>query len=124
MDKKQKRQKWVRNIEKGTVYIVNKDKTGLDLIADANILYPNYNQMDNRSKDIFLYGIQQRICDRLNTKKDKTLADYREIYNLILDGSFYTPGKTSRITLKKRLDTIKKSLSKKEKETFEKYGLL
>ena len=128
MSEKTKRQTWKRDIETGLVSIVQKDKEGKEVntfeIANATRLFPEYNNFSKSKKDIILYGLQQRICDKLASEKTKTVASYRDVYNNILDGSFYKKQKVTRMTITKKAELIKDTLTDDNIELLKKLGIL
>ena len=128
MSEKTKRQTWKRDIETGLVSIVQKDKEGKEVntfeIANATRLFPEYNNFSKSKKDIILYGLQQRICDKLASEKTKTVASYKDVYNKILDGSFYIKEKVSRMTITKKAELIKDTLTDDNITLLKKLGIL
>ena len=127
-DSKKKRQSWNRNIKTGIVSIIQKDKDGNEInrftIADATKLFPEYNSFNYRKRDIILYGLQQRICDKLAAESTKTVAGYRDVYNNILDGSFYQKKKVTRLTVTKKAELIKDTLTPDQLVLLKKLGIL
>ena len=127
-DTKKKRQSWNREVGTGIISIVQKDSKGKEInrftIADATKLFPEYNSFNDRKKDIILYGLQQRICDKLAAESTKTVASYRDVYNNILDGSFYNKKKVTRLTVTKKAEAIKDTLTPDQLVLLKKLGIL
>ena len=127
-DTKKKRQSWNRDTKSGIVSIVQKDTKGVEInrftIADASILFPEYFTFNNKKRDIILYGLQQRICDKLAAESTKTVASYRDVYNNILDGSFYQKKKVTRLTVTKKAEAIKDTLTPDQLVLLKKLGIL
>lgn len=127
-DTKKKRQSWGRDIETGIVSIVQRDKDGKEInrftIANASKLFPEFLTFNNKKRDIILYGLQQRICDKLATEKTKTVASYRDVYNNILDGSFYQKKKVTRLTVTKKAEAMKSELTPDQLVLLKKLGIL
>ena len=112
------RQSWKRNIESGIISM------GDSVIADVSMLFPEYNNFSKHKKDIILYGVQQRVSDKLAAVKDKGPIDYRRIYHTIVDGTFYEKKKTTRLTITKKAEAIKDTLSADNITLLKKLGIL
>ena len=125
-----KRQSWKRDLKKGLVSIVEKNDEGKEInrrtIADATELFPEYDNFGTQKRDIILYGIEQRVCDKLAAQKEKTFEDYEDVYGSILDGSFYQKKKVSRLTVTKKAEAMDNSgaLSDRDKMLLKKLGIL
>ena len=126
--KKKTRQTWKRDLVKGLVSIVTKNNEGKETnrrtIADATELFPEYDNFGTQKRDIILYGIEQRVCDKLASQKEKTFKDYEDVYGSILDGSFYQKKKVSRLTITKKAEAIKDTLSADNITLLKKLGIL
>ena len=128
MSDKKKRQTWKRDLKKGLVSIVTKNKEGEEInrrtIADATELFPEYDNFGTQKRDIILYGIEQRVCDKLAAQKEKTFEDYEDVYGSILDGSFYRKTKVSRMTIAKKAEALAPTLTQDQKDLLKKLGIL
>ena len=118
MSETKTRQSWKRDLTTGIISIKG------NIVADANRIFSEYPVFSDKKRDIVLYGLQQRISDKLAGQKSKTPADYTKVFESIVDGSFYQKEKVSRMTIRKKAEQIKNTLTPDQIKLLEKLGIL
>ena len=112
------RQSWKKDIKTGIISIGNY------IVGDAHRLFSEWPVLSDKKRDLILYGIQQRVSDKLAGQKNKTPADYKQVFESIVDGSFYQKDRVSRMTIKKKAMAIKDTLSANQIALLKKLGIL